>query len=101
MDPIKAFLEDGELLDNHIEAQELERRTTKFLIHREKLLMKSITKTDMHPFLQCHCPDEAGLALLEIHEEVGGNRTGLELRYTKLSGKDTIGQQCYRTQENW
>src|SRR5436190_10426720 len=68
MDPIIAFLEKETLPDDIIEAQKLERRADKFLIHEGKLLRKSITKKDMHPFLQCPRPEEAELALVEIHE---------------------------------
>src|SRR4051812_20870396 len=76
MDPIIAFLEKETLPDDIIEAQKLERRADKFLIHEGKLLRKSITKTDMHPFLQCLRPEEAELALLEIHEGMCGNHAG-------------------------
>lgn len=79
MDPIKAFLENEELSDVHLEAQKLERRATKFLMHEGRLLRKLVTKTNMHTFLQCLHPEEVELALVEIHEEVCENHEGARI----------------------
>src|SRR3954466_6387415 len=68
MDPIKTFIQTGVLPEDPIEAKRVARISSKFLLHEGKLLRKSIVKTDMHPFLHCLRPEEAELALREIHE---------------------------------
>lgn len=68
MDPIKAYQETRILPDDQVEARRIERRSTKFILHEEKLLRKSITNTEMHPFLQCLRPEDVELAFQEIHE---------------------------------
>src|SRR4051812_23335944 len=76
INPIKAYLEKGILPEDKIEAKRIERKSSKFIVHEGKLLRKSITNTEIHPFLQCLRPEEAELALLEIHEGMCGNHVG-------------------------
>lgn len=71
--PIKTYLEIEMLPDDWMEAKRIERRNTKFIIFKDKLLRKSIINTEMHPFLQCLRPEEAELVLREIHEGMCGN----------------------------
>lgn len=49
-------------------AKWIDRRITKFIPLEWSLLLKSITNTKISHFLQCLCPEEAELALCEIHE---------------------------------
>src|SRR5436190_6324899 len=76
INPIKAYLEKGVLPEDKVEAKRIEIRSSKFIVHEGKLLRKSITNTEIHPFLQCLRPEEAELALLEIHEGMCGNHVG-------------------------
>src|SRR3954465_9205614 len=76
IDPIKTYLEKGVLPEDKVEAKRIERRSSKFIIHEEKLFQKSITNKKIHPFLQCLRSEEVELALLEIHEGMCGNHVG-------------------------
>src|SRR3954470_5182065 len=97
INPIKAYLEKGILPEDKVKAKRIERRSSKFIIHEGKLLRKSITNTKIHPFLQCMRPEEAELALLEIHEGMCGNHVGPRSLVHKLFPKDFIGRSCSKT----
>lgn len=76
IDSIKNFLQTKELSEDPIKAKNIKRKGAKFIVHEGKLLLKSVTKTDMNSFLQCLMPIEAKLALLEMHKGMCGNHIG-------------------------
>ena len=80
MDPIKAHLETGWLPDNVFEARRLTVRALRYALIDGILYKRSF----VIPYLRCLRPDEARLALEEVHEGICGQHLGAELWLTRL-----------------
>ncbi|XP_057247305.1 uncharacterized protein LOC130589767 [Beta vulgaris subsp. vulgaris] len=63
MDKIIAFIRDGNLPDNELEAERIRRRARWFVYHEDQLYKKSFT----HPLLRCLTPGEGDYILQETH----------------------------------
>ena len=72
MDPIKAHLEIGWLPDNVFEARRLSVRALRYALIDGILYKRSF----VIPYLRCLRPDEARLALEEVHEGICGQHMG-------------------------
>ena len=68
MDPIKSHLENGWLPSNGMEARKLSVRALRYVLIEGILYKKSF----VIPYLKCLRPDEAELALKEVHEGICG-----------------------------
>jgi len=67
-DPIIAYLKDGSLPDDRVEAQKLLHLTTRYMLLGDDLYKKSYYKVHADPYLRCHGPDESRKVMQEIHD---------------------------------
>ena len=72
MTPIRAYIQEGMLLDNPPEARKLRMRASKFTILQDTLYKKGYSL----PLLRCLSLREANYSLREIHEGICGNYSG-------------------------
>ena len=72
MTPIRAYLEEGALPDNLVEARKLRMRVSRYAFLQNTLYKKSHSL----PLLRCLTPEEANYAMREIHEGICGNHSG-------------------------
>ena len=72
MTPIRAYLQEGVLPDDALEARKLRVRASKFTILQDTLYKKGYSL----PLLRCLSPEEAHYTLREIHEGICGNHSG-------------------------
>ena len=72
MTPIRAYIQEGTLPNNPLEAKKLRMRASKFTILQDILYKKDYSL----PLLRCLSPGEANYALREIHEGIYGNHSG-------------------------
>ena len=72
MTPIRAYIQEGTLPDNPLEARKLRMRASKFTILQDILYKKGYSL----PLLWRLSPGEANYALREIHEGICGNHFG-------------------------
>ena len=71
MTPIRAYIQEGMLSDDPLEARKLRMRASKFTILQDILYKKGYSL----PLLRCLSPGEANYALREIHEGICGNHS--------------------------
>ncbi|GFZ01679.1 hypothetical protein Acr_15g0002880 [Actinidia rufa] len=72
MDEIIAYLQNGILPKEKLQARRLQYRSAKFCIFNGKLYKRSFSG----PLLKCLRPEEAEYVLKEIHEGICGNHSG-------------------------
>ncbi|GFY86848.1 hypothetical protein Acr_05g0004870 [Actinidia rufa] len=72
MDEIIAYLQDGILPKEKLQARRLQYRSARFCIFNGKLYKRSFSG----PLLKCLRPEEAEYVLKEIHEGICGNHSG-------------------------
>ncbi|GFY91594.1 hypothetical protein Acr_07g0017900 [Actinidia rufa] len=72
MDEIIAYLQDGILPKEKLQARRLQYRFARFCIFNGKLYKRSFSG----PLLKCLQPEEAEYVLKEIHEGISGNHSG-------------------------
>lgn len=71
MDVIWAFLEEGRLLDDRIEARRLKLQALRYVLLDGVLYKRSLTL----PYLRCLSPTKSKLVMTEIHKEICGNHS--------------------------
>ncbi|XP_057506532.1 uncharacterized protein LOC130789733 [Actinidia eriantha] len=72
MDEIIAYLQEGTLPRDKLQARRLQYRSARFYILKGKLYKRSFSR----PLLKCLRPKEGEYVLREIHEGIGGNHSG-------------------------
>lgn len=93
MDVIRAFLEEGRLLDDRVEARRLKLRASRYMLLDEILYKRSLTL----PYLRCLSPTKLELVMTKIHKGVCGNHLGAD-QWSISSRLVTTGQPCILTQ---
>ncbi|KAL3499184.1 hypothetical protein ACH5RR_038277 [Cinchona calisaya] len=92
MTPVIQYLKEAKLPEDKIEAQRVERRSSKYLIIEETLYQRFYSM----PYLQCLSLSEAKYVLMEVHERgcghhVGGRALVQKVRRLPLVGLSLIG----------
>ena len=72
MDPIIAYLKNGELPEEKMEARILRLKAAHYVLYDDKLFRRGYSM----PLMKCVLPMEAKNIMWEIHEGIYGNQAG-------------------------
>ena len=92
--PIIAYLKDGTLLDDRVEARKLQHMATRYVLLEDILYKKSYTNLHPDPYLRCLSPKEARKVMQEIYKGDCGNPTVERSLAHKVINLGTTGPRC-------